>query len=85
MEIEKAGRFGHHPDPAVDFCVEVEEIEAMVYNRSVGFDPEPSLDGRMTAAAGFKDVTDLWTIDAKACLRDLAMGIEVLPAPKGIG
>ena len=32
METEKLGRFGHHPDPAIDYCVEVEAIGGMTYD-----------------------------------------------------
>lgn len=35
---EQLGRFGHHPDPAIDFCVEVEEIEAITHNIGIGFE-----------------------------------------------
>ena len=36
MEQQKMGRFGHHPDPAIDFCVEVEVIDGEVYDVAVG-------------------------------------------------
>jgi hypothetical protein len=26
-------KFGHHLDPAIDFCVEVEELQGMACNR----------------------------------------------------
>lgn len=61
--------FGHHPDPAIDFCVEVEEIIAMACNRKVGFDPEPTLDDRHFRAMQFRVGGDIGAIDAKHMLR----------------
>lgn len=69
--MEKLGRFGHHPDPAIDFCVEVEEIQAMACNRRIGFDPEPALDGRVEKAMQFRVGGDLGAIAAKGMLRDV--------------
>src|SRR4051812_39105630 len=31
------GRFGHHPYPANDFCIEVECLQARLYNARIGF------------------------------------------------
>lgn len=33
---EQLGRFGHHPDPAIDFEVEVEELQSIATNRMLG-------------------------------------------------
>jgi hypothetical protein len=30
------GLFGHHPDPEIDFCIEVEALEGEAYEVSVG-------------------------------------------------
>ena len=64
-------RFDHHPDPAIDFCIEVEEIIAMAYNRHIGFDPEPTLDARIERAMSFRVGGDLGCINAKATLRQI--------------
>lgn len=69
-------KFGHHPDPACDFCVEVEEIEAMVTNRRIGFDPEPTLDGRIERAMMFRVGGDQIAINAKAILREIEKAIR---------
>lgn len=37
MDIQHVGRFGHHPDPSDDFCVEVECLEGEWANHRVGF------------------------------------------------
>jgi hypothetical protein len=73
------GRFGHHPDPAIDFEVEVEELEGMAYNRRVGFDPEPTLDARVEKAMGFVVGGDPGAIAAKAVLRDLEKSLKAQP------
>jgi hypothetical protein len=64
-------KFDHHPDPAIDFCVEVEELQGMAYNRSVGFDPEPDLDRRLEKAMAFRVGGDIGAIDAKQTLREI--------------
>lgn len=32
MSDENLGRFGHHPDPAIDFEIEVEALSSLLYN-----------------------------------------------------
>jgi len=71
--------FGHHPDPACDFCVEVEEIQAMACNRRIGFDPEPSLDARLERAMMFRVGGDLIAINAKATLREIERDVRRSP------
>jgi len=63
--------FDHHPDPAIAFCIEVEEIIGMAYNRRVGFDPEPTLDQRIERAMMFRVGGDMNCVDAKATLREI--------------
>lgn len=69
------GRFGHHPNPAIDFCVEVECLEGMAYNRKVGFDPELSLDERARRAMTFRVGGDVGAINAKAKLRAITAAL----------
>jgi hypothetical protein len=68
---EQLGRFDHHPDPAIDFCIEVEELEGMAYNRRVGFGPEPTLNARVNRAMDFRVGGDLNAIAAKGILRTI--------------
>lgn len=68
---EKLGRFDHHPDPAIDFEVEVEELIGMAYNRRVGFDPEPDLDRRVERAMQFSVGGVPSCVSAKAELRKI--------------
>lgn len=70
-------KFGHHPDPAIDFCVEVEEIQAMACNRRIGFDAEPDLDRRIERAMMFQVGGDVGAVAAKDELRRIA---HTLPA-----
>ena len=72
---EKAlGRFGHHPDPATDFCVEVEELDAIVTDLEIGF-PNPVSEreaiAREVRAMEFVVGGDLIAIQAKAHLRQI--------------
>lgn len=68
---ERLGRFGHHPDPAIDFCVEVEELEGMMFNRRVGFDLEPDLDKRVESAMRFNVGGDIHAMAAKCFLKTI--------------
>lgn len=69
---EKLARFGHHPDPATDFCVEVEVIEGEVYDASVGMADADKVRDRISRALDFRVGGDVIAINAKATLRDLA-------------
>lgn len=64
-------KFSHHPTPAIDFCVEIEEIKAMAYNRRIGFDAEQTLEERIERAMMFRVGGDQNAIDAKADLRQI--------------
>jgi len=75
MESERLGRFGHHPDPAIDFCVEVECIEGEHFNIKIGFMEEtPTLNElrkRVDRAMGFRVGGDLNAVEAKRLLRGI--------------
>lgn len=70
---EKLGRFDHHPDPAIDFCVEVETLENEWLNTKIGFmNGTPPLDAlrrRVDKAMDFRVGGDLNAIAAKSLLR----------------
>lgn len=70
---EKLGRFGHHPDPAVDFCVEVETLDNEWFNTKIGFmNGTPSVDElrvRTDRAMDFRVGGDLNAMSAKSILR----------------
>lgn len=69
---EIVGRFGHHPDPAIDFCIEVECIEGEAYNERVGFPVEGRpLGDRIFYAMSFRVGGDLGAISAKGRLREI--------------
>lgn len=73
--IEILGRFGHHPDPAIDFCVEVESIEGEWLNIQIGFEngtpTKDVLARRVDKAMGFRVGGDLNSISAKTLLRKI--------------
>lgn len=51
--MEKLGRFDWHPDPAIDFCVEVDVLDGMVYDAKIGLlDPE-TVNERIFKAMSF--------------------------------
>lgn len=79
MRNERIGRFGHHPDPAIDFCVEVEAIEGEAININIGFtNGTPSrseLMERVERALTFRVGGDLNCVDAKQKLREISVAL----------
>ena len=77
-EAENLGRFGHHPEAAIDFCVEVEEIEAIANNAKIGLtgfgheQDRAGLDERIERALEFRVGADSNSVAAKDALRSLA-------------
>jgi hypothetical protein len=61
--------FGHHPDPAVDFCLEVEAIEGELFDRKAGLPSTMDMGARITRAMQFKVGGDASAVVAKADLR----------------
>lgn len=74
MTNHELGRFGHHPDPAVDFEVEVQDLEAEVYNYRAGFQPlrREQIEHRIDRALDFRVGGVETCVTAKAALRVLA-------------
>jgi hypothetical protein len=80
---EALGRFGHHPNPAIDFCVEAEILEAVVFG--IGFDfLEPDTVGgvkdRLTKALEFRVGSGLRATATTDLLRDCEAKLGVLRA-----
>lgn len=72
-DSEKLGRFDHHPDPATDFEIEVQDLEAEAYNHRVGFQPLPrdALYRRIDHAMNFRVGGVPSCVEAKTQLREL--------------
>lgn len=71
---EQLGRFGHHADPAIDFCMEVQDIEALLCS-SKGT-PAARLTGvqlreRVARAMEFRVGGDKHAVNAKQILRGI--------------
>lgn len=73
-EVMILGKFGHHPDPATDFEVEVECLIGMDYEVRVGFADADEFVRRMEVALAFRVGGDAGAVAAKGMLRDLAVG-----------
>jgi len=71
----KLGRFGHHPDPVIDYCVEVDELHSIVIDAGLGLRPWAELGNRIEKAMCFIVGGDLNAIRAKAFLREMAQRI----------
>jgi hypothetical protein len=80
------GRFGHHPDPANDFCVEVEEIQSIAEDRKIGFanPDDASLEGRIFRAMQFNVGGDEIAVKAKALLREIDARVNTRPLTGGV-
>jgi hypothetical protein len=73
-------RFGHHPDPAIDFCVEVEELESIAEKARLGLagfgheEDRAGFDARVEKALDFRVGGDEQAVAAKGVLRQLTTG-----------
>jgi hypothetical protein len=79
-ETEQLGRFGHHPDPAIDFCVEVECIEGMTYDASVGLQTPSTVKQRVDRAMTFRVGGDEGCVAAKQIVRDCDQRLRAMGA-----
>lgn len=77
-EAEKLGRFGHHPDPAIDFEIEVQSLEARLFDAKGGIskpgtEPETveTVGAAIQRAMTFTVGGDPSAVAAKAILRNL--------------
>lgn len=74
---QQLARFGHHPDPAIDFCEEVEQLESIAANARMGLtgfgheEDRETLDARIGRAMTFRVGGDANAVQAKATLREL--------------
>lgn len=65
------GRFGHHPDPATDFCVEVDALIGMAADFEAGLGTRGDLLERIARAMQFQVGGDDRAVAAKSALREL--------------
>jgi len=75
-EMENLGRYGHHPDPLIDFCVEVECIESLELDVRLGFEKRTQVIERCQRAMEFRGVSPEFQ-NAKAILRKLDMHLRL--------
>lgn len=68
---EQLARFGHHPDPAVDFCVEVEAIAGLRADFKAGFETLDLVRKRVAEAMQFRVGGNPIAIRAKGELRQI--------------
>ncbi len=70
MTSEALGRFGHHPDPVIDFEIEVCDIVGEIKNDLCGIPPAFDIYEHVTKAFAFIVGGDLRAILAKDTLRE---------------
>ncbi|APU89004.1 hypothetical protein Rctr197k_221 [Virus Rctr197k] len=71
QEPEQLGRFGHHPDPAVDFCVEVDAIEGLEADVEALIAQPEELTARIKRAMDFRVGGNEQAVIAKNRLRSI--------------
>jgi len=83
--METLGRFDHHPDPAIDFCVEIEVIEGQLFEfKAGGFGIDPAaLSERMFKASLFRVGGDEGAVAAMRQLRRMQdeLASRLSPSP----
>lgn len=77
------GRFDHHPDPAVDYCVEVDALEGMAYDVGVGLASREEFEARIFRASMFRPMIDANALDARRALLALEDKMAVSYRPSG--
>ena len=77
-EVTQLGRFGHHPDPAIDFCHEVDccENDAFDLRGEVGIELRGALLLRIERAMSFRVGGDAGAVAAKQNLRALEAAMK---------
>lgn len=80
---EKLGRFGHHPDPANDFCIEVEAIQGQFFDATHAISKPGTLPAtveevyaRVQKAMEFHVGADEIAVSAKHLLRGLEVEVK---------
>lgn len=63
--------FGNHPDPAIDFCIEVDGIEGLAADYRAGLEARQSVEDRIFKAMQFRVGGDEKAVAAKAHLRKI--------------
>lgn len=63
--------FGHHPNPAIDFCVEVDRIEGLRHECQVGMVDDTTLLDAVEKAMRFRVGGDVHAVTAKRRLREI--------------
>lgn len=80
-EDEPLGRFNHHPDAGIDFCVEVEAIRSEITDLAAGLPPTMDLQERIRRAMEFRVGGDADACRAKQQLREIEASLAASPAP----
>lgn len=67
------GRFGHHPDPAIDFCIEVDCLEGLAHDVGCKLADRVEVSKRISSAMTFTVGGDAHAVAAKGRLRELEL------------
>lgn len=79
IDTTKLGRFGHHPNPAIDFCVEVECLEGLACDIGAGLQEPAPVRERISKAMDFRVGGDPQAVAAKGILRKLEERFFIRP------
>lgn len=69
-------KFGHHPNPAYDFCIEVDVIEGELADERAGLPARFDIRERIAVAMRYRVGGDARCIAAKEALRQMEVARE---------
>lgn len=72
------GRFDHHPDPAIDFCIEVDALEGLVADVRAGVEKRGVVEERLFKATMFRVGGDMRAVSARQKLLTLESELGTL-------
>ena len=75
-DTEKLGRFDHHPDTVLDFCVEVEALEGLVHDVRMGIQEREPVEERIFKAIQFRVGGVERAVVAKGTLRRIEVALK---------
>jgi hypothetical protein len=93
MSGEKLGRFDHHPDPAIDFCLAVDALDGHLFDARHGIgkpgEPARQIDdiflARIRRAMEFRVGGDGNAVAAKQTLREIEASLKGSPVSSSGG
>jgi len=78
IPIKPNGRFDHHPDPAIDYLIEVDAIAGLVEDVRAGIQERRPVEDRIFKASMFRVGADVRCVEARRKLLELESEVGTL-------